>query len=111
MKNHSDVWLARRIDIAEHWKATHPYETATDCPSEMDKESFVDSYGGVFEHSAWIAERAFESELGCAHDTAVGLHNALARVFRSASEEERLAVLTAHPDLAGKTRCGQAFDG
>ena len=31
-----------------------------------------------------------------------GLHNALARMFRSASEQERLGVLTAHPDLAGK---------
>ena len=37
-----------------------------------------------------------------AHDTAVGLHNALARAFRSASEQERLGVLLAHPDLAGK---------
>jgi OHCU decarboxylase len=31
-----------------------------------------------------------------------GLHNALARVFRAASEERRRAVLAAHPDLAGK---------
>ena len=37
-----------------------------------------------------------------AHDTARGLHSALARVFRSASEDERFGVLTAHPDLAGK---------
>jgi len=29
------------------------------------------------------------------------VHNALARVFRSASDEQRLSVLTAHPDLAG----------
>ncbi len=31
-----------------------------------------------------------------------GLHNALARMFRSASADERMGVLTAHPDLAGK---------
>ncbi|MEQ9573620.1 MAG: 2-oxo-4-hydroxy-4-carboxy-5-ureidoimidazoline decarboxylase, partial [Nitratireductor sp.] len=41
-------------------------------------------------------------ELGPAHDTAGGLHNALCRMFRSASQDERLGVLTAHPDLAGK---------
>jgi len=41
-------------------------------------------------------------ELGFSHDTALGLHNALARAFRFASEEERLGVLVAHPDLAGK---------
>ena len=102
VKNHSDVWLARRIEIAEHWKTTHPYEVTADCPSEMDKVTFVERYGGVFEHSAWIAERAYEGELGPTHDTAIGLHSALARVFRAASEKERLDVLTAHPDLAGK---------
>ena len=59
-------------------------------------------FGGVFEHSAWIAERAFAQKLGPAHDTALGLHAALACQFRMASENERLGVLTAHPDLAGK---------
>jgi OHCU decarboxylase len=68
----------------------------------MERESFVAAYGGIFEHSPWIAERAFDLELGPAHDTALGLHNALCRMFRSASEAERLGVLTAHPDLAGK---------
>jgi len=62
----------------------------------------VASYGGIFEHSPWIAERAFDLELGPAHDTAGGLHNALCRMFRSASDTERLGVLKAHPDLAGK---------
>ncbi len=32
----------------------------------------------------------------------MGLHNALCRIFRSACDEARLGVLTAHPDLAGK---------
>ncbi|WP_238990916.1 2-oxo-4-hydroxy-4-carboxy-5-ureidoimidazoline decarboxylase, partial [Acidovorax sp. ST3] len=68
----------------------------------MDKQEFVQRFGGIFEHSPWIAERAFELELGPAHDSAGGLHNALCRAFRSASETERLGVLTAHPDLAGK---------
>ena len=39
-------------------------------------------FGGIFEHSPWIAERAYELELGPAHDSAGGLHNALCRVFR-----------------------------
>jgi chitin deacetylase len=68
----------------------------------MDRAGFVARYGRIFEHSPWIAERAFELELGPAHDSAAGLHNALARMFRSASEDERLGVLRAHPDLAGK---------
>ena len=68
----------------------------------MNRTGFVAAYGGIFEHSPWIAERAHGLELGPAHDSAVGLHNALARVFRSASDAERMAVLKAHPDLAGK---------
>jgi OHCU decarboxylase len=95
------VWTPRRIEIAEHWASAHPHQR-WDRPSAMSRDRFVDAYGGIFEHSAWIAERAYELDLGPAHDSAVGLHNALARVFRSADEDARLGVLTAHPDLAGK---------
>src|SRR5690606_4053358 len=49
-----------------------------------------------------IAERAFEGELGSANDSATGLAFALRCQFRMASEAERLGVLRAHPDLAGK---------
>ncbi|WP_415184485.1 allantoinase PuuE [Phaeovulum sp.] len=100
-KSKADVWFARRIDIAHHWQETHPPRHFAR-PSEMTKADFVKAYGGVFEHSPWIAERAWELELGPAHDCATGLHHALARMFRSATEAERLGVLTAHPDLAGK---------
>jgi len=95
------VWTPRRIDIAEHWAATHPHQRI-ERPSQMGRGRFVALYGGVFAHSPWIAERAHGLELGPAHDSAAGLHNALCRMFRSASDDERLGVLTAHPDLAGK---------
>jgi OHCU decarboxylase len=98
---HQDVWFPRRIDIARHWAVHHPPERRNR-PSQMERDDFVAAYGGIFEHSPWIAEGAWALELGPAHDTAEGLLNALARVFRSASEERRLSVLTAHPDLAGK---------
>jgi OHCU decarboxylase len=102
VKGHERVWLPRRIDIARHWRETHPYRAPALRPSRMGREEFVEKFGGIFEHSPWIAERAFELELGPAHDSAGGLANALCRAFRSASEEERLGVLKAHPDLAGK---------
>ena len=95
------VWFATRGQIAAHWKAHHPHRRI-ERPSQMSRDRFVERFGGVFEHSPWIAERAWGLELGPAHDSATGLHNALARMFRSASPEERLGVLTAHPDLAGK---------
>lgn len=99
---HEKVWLARRMDIARHWMEHHPYRAPGLRPSRMGEVEFVERFGGVFEHSPWIAERAFRLELGPAHDSAAGLHNALARIFRAAGEEERLRVLKAHPDLAGK---------
>lgn len=102
VKAHDRVWIARRIDIARHWMKRHPYKSPALRPSRMSREDFVARFGGIFEHSPWIAQRAFELELGPAHDSAGGLHNALARIFRSASEDERLGVLKAHPDLAGK---------
>jgi OHCU decarboxylase len=68
----------------------------------MARDEFVERFGGIFEHSDWVARRAYELELGPAHDSAGGLHNALCRAFRAASADERLAVLRAHPDLAGK---------
>jgi OHCU decarboxylase len=89
------------LEIAEHWTKEHPPMTQTR-PSEMDRDTFVAAFGSIFEHSPWIAEGAHALELGPTHDTAQGVHNALARVFRSASEKQRLGVLTAHPDLAGK---------
>lgn len=100
-KSHNHVWFPRRIEIAEHWAKTHPHKRF-ERPSQMTRERFVQAYGSIFEHSPWIADRAFDLELGPAHDSAAGLHNALARVFRAASAAERLGVLQAHPDLAGK---------
>ena len=80
----------------------HPPAKQQAYPATMNKEKFVETYGSIFEHSAWVAERAFDDELGPAHNTAVGLHAAMAKQFRLADDEERLGVLKAHPDLAGK---------
>ncbi|MBV0912163.1 allantoinase PuuE [Anianabacter salinae] len=101
VRGHDGVWIATRAEIAAHWAKTHPPAQRLR-PSQMPRDEFVAAFGGIFEHSAWIAEGAHALELGPAHDTAPGLHNALARIFRSASEDQRLGVLTAHPDLAGK---------
>jgi OHCU decarboxylase len=102
VQGHQKVWLARRIDIAQHWTANHPYVPQAVRPSALDEAAFVERFGGIFEHSDWVARRTFAAELSPAHDSAIGLHSALATAFRFASEEERLGVLIAHPDLAGK---------
>ncbi len=100
-RGHDGVWFATRAQIADHWHTHHPPQHR-DRPSQMAKADFVARYGGIYEHSDWIADRAQGLELGPAHDTTAGVASALARVFRSATTEERLKVLRAHPDLAGK---------
>lgn len=101
MAGHDGVWFATRQQIAEHWAATHPAPTRPR-PSQLDRDSFVAQFGGIIEHSAWIAEAAYALELGPTHDSARGVHSALCRIFRMAPEATRLKVLNAHPDLAGK---------
>ncbi|WP_298864284.1 allantoinase PuuE [uncultured Sulfitobacter sp.] len=101
IKSHDGVWFATRLQIAEHWAQTHPPVHRVR-PSQMDRETFVAEFGGIFEHSAWVATGAHALELGPTHDTAQGIHQMLTRVFRSADADARLAVLNAHPDLAGK---------
>ncbi|MBT0958694.1 allantoinase PuuE [Alphaproteobacteria bacterium KMM 3653] len=101
-RKHEGVWFARRIDIARHWKKTHPPTSLKIRASRMDRATFAQTYGEVFEHSRWIAERAHALEMGPAHDTAEGVHNLMCRIFRRATKDERLSVLRAHPDLAGK---------
>lgn len=67
----------------------------------MSKDDFVARFGGVFEHSPWVAAGAFDA--GIAEPlTAGGVHQAMCAAFRSADDAARLAVLRAHPDLAGK---------
>ncbi|QRM58442.1 2-oxo-4-hydroxy-4-carboxy-5-ureidoimidazoline decarboxylase [Agrobacterium fabrum] len=68
----------------------------------VTREEFVARFGGVFEHSPFIAEQAYDAGGAGLELTAKAVHGALCAQFRVASEAERLGVLRAHPDLAGK---------
>ncbi len=68
----------------------------------IDRAEFISRFGGVFEHSPFIAERAYDAGNVSEPLTAGGVHAALSAQFRAASHEEKLGVLRAHPDLAGK---------
>ncbi|KAI0562205.1 polysaccharide deacetylase [Gracilaria domingensis] len=70
-------------------------------PSLFSQSQFVKQFGSVFEHSPWVAERSY-ANISSVHDSAEGVHEVLCRTFRVATKEERLEVLRAHPDLAGK---------
>jgi OHCU decarboxylase len=54
---------------------------------------------GVFEHSPWVAERAWRN---APFRSADDLHAAMMEAVRMASPEERLSLIRAHPELAGR---------
>ena len=65
----------------------------------MSPHEFAAVFGRVFEHSPWIAERAFVHK---PFADAKQLHAAMVAVVRGATHEEQLALLRAHPELAGR---------
>ena len=64
-----------------------------------DKQAFVARFGGVFEHSPWVAERSWE---GRPFASLRSLHEEMMRVVSKASAAERLALVRSHPELAGR---------
>tara|TARA_R110000868_G_scaffold10313_12_gene50617 strand:+ start:8541 stop:9080 length:540 start_codon:yes stop_codon:yes gene_type:complete len=71
-------------------------------PSTMTRDEFLDTFGGVYEHSPWIAEAAYSDGLTRDQDSVAGLHGVLRAAVDGADRDRQLALLRAHPDLAGK---------
>ncbi|MBV1707620.1 MAG: allantoinase PuuE [Hyphomicrobiales bacterium] len=98
---HEQVYVATRLDIARHWIATNPPPGGYQ-PSRMPRALFVEVFGGIYEHSPHIAEAAHRAGLSPQHDDAAGLAGAMARAALALSDQQKLALIQAHPDLAGK---------
>ncbi|MFO1114498.1 MAG: allantoinase PuuE [Beijerinckiaceae bacterium] len=101
IKSHERVWVASRLDIARHWIRKHP-PAGGFRPSRMGRALFLEAFGDIFEHTPQIAARAHQTGLGPDCDSAEGLHKALVAVMRAMSRDEKLALIRAHPDLAGR---------
>lgn len=67
--------------------------------NSWDRARFVDAIGWIFEHSPWVAERAWN---GRPFPNLQGLLAALAAEVAKAAPHERLALLRAHPDLGAR---------
>jgi 2-oxo-4-hydroxy-4-carboxy-5-ureidoimidazoline decarboxylase len=64
-----------------------------------DRSDFLRRYGHVAEGSPWVAERAWDrGPFAMAGEVA----DAFAAVVREASDEDQIALIRAHPDLAGR---------
>jgi 2-oxo-4-hydroxy-4-carboxy-5-ureidoimidazoline decarboxylase len=62
----------------------------------LDEAAFVARFGALFEHSPWVVERAAGLR------PFADLHAGLMQAVHEASAEEQLALIRAHPELAGK---------
>jgi OHCU decarboxylase len=98
---HDKVWVATRLDIARHWIRKHPPNGGWK-PSRIGRTLFVERFGGVYEHSPWVAEAAFDAGLGAESDTSTGLAESMARAMMAGDEATKRKLINAHPDLAGK---------
>jgi len=76
------------------------FQTCT--PSSMSREAFVDTFGDIYEHSAWVAEQAYDAGVDASMDEIETLQARMAEQLKHADRERQLALINAHPDLAGK---------
>jgi 2-oxo-4-hydroxy-4-carboxy-5-ureidoimidazoline decarboxylase len=67
--------------------------------NRMDRAAFVEKFGGVFEKSPWVAEKAWDAR---PFSSADDLHQKMVTVVKYANVDQELSLLRAHPDLAGK---------
>lgn len=93
---------ARRSPAAGQADATQKTDTAALTLADLSalsRDDFSARLAGIFEHSLWIPERSWDARPFASVDA---LHSAMIQVVHAASEPERLALICAHPELAGK---------
>ena len=66
--------------------------------NQLEQSAFVAVLGAVFENSPWVAEQAWRAR---PHASVAALHAAMVEVVRAAPAAHQLALLRAHPELAG----------
>jgi len=76
--------------------------------NQMDRDTFVATLGWIFEHSPWVAERAWARRPFAGIEA---LHQAMVDAVGEALPEEQLALIRAHPDLGTRARISPASSG
>ncbi len=76
------------------------FQTLT--PSSLSREDFFNVFADIYEHSPWVAEKAFDLGQDESINDVDGLHQRMADLMLSADHATQLALINAHPDLAGK---------
>lgn len=68
----------------------------------MDTHDFISRYGGIYEHSPWVAELAAGVAAGV--DDPQRIAEIMADCVDNADTGRQLELIRAHPDLAGRAR-------
>ncbi|VXB80961.1 2-oxo-4-hydroxy-4-carboxy-5-ureidoimidazoline decarboxylase [Pseudomonas sp. 8AS] len=71
-------------------------------PSSLSRAAFIAAFADIYEHSPWVAARTYDQGEPASFDEIDRLHAQMAAVLLAASRDEQLALINAHPDLAGK---------
>ena len=66
------------------------------------QDGFTALLDGTYEHSPWIAREAWARRPAGGFTTLAALKQAMADVVRQAGRERQVALIRAHPELAGK---------
>jgi 2-oxo-4-hydroxy-4-carboxy-5-ureidoimidazoline decarboxylase len=74
-------------------------KTALSAVAALDEVEFVARFGDIAEHSPWVAEKAFACRPFADRDAVI---EAFQRAVAQAEPAAQLALLRAHPDLAGR---------
>jgi 2-oxo-4-hydroxy-4-carboxy-5-ureidoimidazoline decarboxylase len=67
--------------------------------NHLSTDAFVAALSGIFEHSPWVAEAAADARPYASVET---LHRTMSQAVETAGEARQLALINAHPELAGK---------
>jgi N-carbamoyl-L-amino-acid hydrolase len=73
------------------------------------RDDFVALLAGTYEHSPWVAEAAYAQRPAAGFATLAALKHALAQAVRQAPHSQQLALINAHPELAGKAAIAGAL--
>ncbi|MCI3946460.1 hypothetical protein K0038_03517 [Pseudomonas syringae] len=71
-------------------------------PSTLSRDAFIATFADIYEHSPWIARQAFDQGAVSELDQLDTLHARMSDILLAATHEQQLALINAHPDLAGK---------
>ena len=71
-------------------------------PSSLSHDEFVNAFADIYEHSPWVAEKAYDLGQDASLDQIETLHQRMSDILLRADHARQLALINAHPDLAGK---------